>query len=69
MEAVWLPHPGVWVTKGSSVPIALEGSDNQCSHSLETGPINCSHNMKWARVGRIMLCYAMFWHFSGFAPL
>ena len=37
MEAVWLPHPGVWVAKGSSVPIALEGPDNWCSHSLETG--------------------------------
>ena len=24
-------------SKGSSVPIALEGPDNWCSHSLETG--------------------------------
>ena len=28
VEAVWLPHPGVWATKESTVPIALEGPDN-----------------------------------------
>ena len=28
MEVVWLSHPGVWVAKGSSIPITLEGPDN-----------------------------------------
>ena len=36
MEAIWLPHPGVWVTKGSSFPITLNGPDKHCLHSLET---------------------------------
>ena len=26
-KAVWLPYPGVWVTKGSSFPITLNGPD------------------------------------------
>ena len=46
MEAVWLSYLGVWVTKRSSVLIALR-----------LGPINCSRNKKWVRMGRIMLCY------------
>ena len=33
------------------------------------GLINYSHNMKWAHVPRIMLCYVMFWQFSSFIPL
>ena len=37
MEAVWLPHPGFWVTKGSSVPKASKGPDKHYSHGLETG--------------------------------
>ena len=32
-----VPHPCVPVAKGSSVPIALNGPDKQCSHSLGSG--------------------------------
>ena len=56
MEAVWLPHPGVWVAKGSNVPIALKRPDNI---ALRLGPINCSHNMKWTHMRKIMLCYVI----------
>ena len=67
VEAVWLPHAGVWVTKGSSVPIALEGPDNQCSHSLETGSDKLfpQHEVS----SHVQNYLYNFCHLAGFVPL
>lgn len=62
-------HPGVWIAKGSSVPIALEGPDISVLIASNLHLINCSHNMKRVRMGGIILRSVMFWQFLSFVPL
>ena len=57
MEAVWLPHPGVWIIKRSAFPITLRmGLISSVLIASRLGLINCSQSLEWACMHSMKLC-------------